>query len=277
MKHRCAFTLIELLVVIAIIALLVSILMPSLQKAKEMAKDVVCLSHQKNISLAIYLYAQDYNDTLPYTRNGWPTRATVDWEHRIARIPENSIPGNANPGDVRAFRKGYVDLNSRSCTEGTFKCPSAWDQVEPKPSNASPSSGGSWTCHFSVNGVLISHFNLGDEEYDPDDEPERPVECVRITDIKANRVILLGDCNLAPGGGAYPAADYPKLGWGYRYEKELRAHGPWPYLWYINGWQQTQRCDYYGHTGEKAQFVYLDGHAEGFSYSDSILKHFNTD
>ncbi len=271
MKHRYAFTLIELLVVIAIIALLVSILMPSLQKAKEMAKDVVCLSHQKNISLAIYLYAQDYNDTLPYSRNGYPTRATVDWEHRIARMAEDWTPSRANAGDMRAFRKGYVDLNHNSKTEGTFKCPSAWDQVEPK------GNMGQWISHFSVNGVLINHFNLRDEEYDPDDRPPRPVECVRLTDIKANRVILLGDCNLAPGGGAYPAADYPKLAQGYDGEEDVGRHGPWPYKWFINGWGQTMRCDFYGHTGEKAQFGYLDGHSEGFSYTDRILEHFNID
>ena len=265
MKHRYAFTLIELLVVIAIIALLVSILMPSLQKAKEMAKDVVCLSHEKNISLAIYLYAQDYDEMLPYTRSWDSTQPSLDWEQRVGRIAENSwTDTHASPADQRAFYNGYVDLNNNSKTEGTFKCPSAWDQVEPK------SGSSAWTCQFSANGVLMNHFSLKKER-------DGEVECVSITDIKANKVILLGDCNLGPGGGAYPAADYPKLNRGYTRETQVRAHGPWPYLWFINGWGQTDRCDYYGHTGEKAQFGYLDGHSEGFSYTDSILEHFNID
>ena len=59
MKHRRGFTLIELLVVIAIIALLVSILMPSLQKAKQLAKDLVCSTNQKNVSYAIELFVKD--------------------------------------------------------------------------------------------------------------------------------------------------------------------------------------------------------------------------
>ena len=59
------FTLIELLVVIAIIALLVSILLPSLQTAKELAKAAVCMSNQKQLGLALQMYAQDWDGTLP--------------------------------------------------------------------------------------------------------------------------------------------------------------------------------------------------------------------
>lgn len=54
-----AFTLIELLVVISVIALLLSILMPSLQKAKEGARRVVCKSQMRQMGLACILYAGD--------------------------------------------------------------------------------------------------------------------------------------------------------------------------------------------------------------------------
>lgn len=59
------FTLIELLVVIAIISLLVSILLPSLSKAKDLAKLVTCLSNQKNLCLAGLMYANDSQNALP--------------------------------------------------------------------------------------------------------------------------------------------------------------------------------------------------------------------
>ncbi len=65
------FTLIELLVVIAIIALLVSILLPSLKTAKELARSVVCLSNLKSTGTAIFLYANDYDELLP--RQYWWT------------------------------------------------------------------------------------------------------------------------------------------------------------------------------------------------------------
>jgi prepilin-type N-terminal cleavage/methylation domain-containing protein len=59
------FTLIELLVVIAIIALLVSILVPSLQQARELARRVVCMSNERNMGLGIQSYASDNSDVTP--------------------------------------------------------------------------------------------------------------------------------------------------------------------------------------------------------------------
>jgi prepilin-type N-terminal cleavage/methylation domain-containing protein/prepilin-type processing-associated H-X9-DG protein len=62
MKRPKAFTLIELLVVIAIIALLISILLPGLKKAKDYAKMIICRSNVRQIGLAAILYAEA-NDT----------------------------------------------------------------------------------------------------------------------------------------------------------------------------------------------------------------------
>lgn len=64
-SHFRAFTLIELLVVISIIALLVSILLPSLQKAREHAKRAVCGQRLHQCSIALIGYALDYGEKLP--------------------------------------------------------------------------------------------------------------------------------------------------------------------------------------------------------------------
>jgi prepilin-type N-terminal cleavage/methylation domain-containing protein/prepilin-type processing-associated H-X9-DG protein len=61
----CGFTLIELLVVIAIIALLLSILMPSLGKARSLTKRLVCAHNLKQIDLAMRLYLDGNDDTYP--------------------------------------------------------------------------------------------------------------------------------------------------------------------------------------------------------------------
>ncbi len=64
-SNQRAFTLIELLVVISIIAVLMAILMPSLQKAKKQAQATTCLSNLKQIGLAAYLYSEDYDSYVP--------------------------------------------------------------------------------------------------------------------------------------------------------------------------------------------------------------------
>src|SRR5262245_63898370 len=69
-RHRMrtqnkAFTLIELLVVIAIIAILAAILFPVFAQAREKARAISCTSNEKQISLGVLMYVQDYDETFP--------------------------------------------------------------------------------------------------------------------------------------------------------------------------------------------------------------------
>ncbi len=64
-RTRQAFTLIELLVVIAIIAILAAILFPVFAQAREKARSIACLSNCKQTGLALTMYTQDYDETVP--------------------------------------------------------------------------------------------------------------------------------------------------------------------------------------------------------------------
>ncbi len=64
MTRRSGFTLIELLVVIAIIAILAAILFPVFARAREQARRTACTSNVKQMTLAVLMYAQDYDERL---------------------------------------------------------------------------------------------------------------------------------------------------------------------------------------------------------------------
>jgi len=64
-KSKTGFTLIELLVVIAIIALLLSVIVPSIRKAKEVAKRMICGTNLHQVQIACIAYANEHNDMFP--------------------------------------------------------------------------------------------------------------------------------------------------------------------------------------------------------------------
>lgn len=91
-----AFTLIELLVVIAVIALLISIILPALGRARESGRQVRCLSNIRQFGLAATQYAMDYKDRI------WPVTHRTRWpDGQRYWLPEvNPPPGAPPPTDV---------------------------------------------------------------------------------------------------------------------------------------------------------------------------------
>jgi prepilin-type N-terminal cleavage/methylation domain-containing protein/prepilin-type processing-associated H-X9-DG protein len=86
---RRGFTLIELLVVIAIIAILAAILFPVFAKAREKARQASCQSNCKQMALAILMYAQDYDEHVPWCYMPLPWTPDV-WPHLVLPYVKNN-------------------------------------------------------------------------------------------------------------------------------------------------------------------------------------------
>lgn len=99
---RSGFTLIELLVVIAIIAILAAILFPVFAQARESARQTTCVSNDNQVSKAVLMYLQDYDETFPIQNYRPCTAANCNW------------PNQSWPMLVQPYTKNWQ----------TFRCPS---------------------------------------------------------------------------------------------------------------------------------------------------------
>ena len=143
------FTLIELLVVIAIIALLISILLPSLSRARELSKRLVCQSNMKGIGTSCKIYANDNYERwpIPPFDRGLPSPEGETVEYMIADYtdlavrhtgmvgmrrgyPSYSVNPNAST-QMSVTRAFWMLVRSGNVTTKQFICPSSGDSSDP--------------------------------------------------------------------------------------------------------------------------------------------------
>ena len=117
-RKKGKFTLIELLITIAIIAILASMLIPGLNKARESARRAVCSSNLKQLYLSISLYTSDNQDFLPPS---WDDSQHSYYINLYTKIPADHIPSTIS-SSYGAFNHGIAWKK----TSGLFFCPGSF-------------------------------------------------------------------------------------------------------------------------------------------------------
>lgn len=139
LSKRSGFTLIELLVVIAIIAILISLLMPAVQQAREAARRTQCRNNLKQIGLAIH-NGESLHGTFPTAGWGWRWMGQPEWgygemqrggwAYQLLPFLEKTNVFNLPHGTGAARVASTVELEGT--TVGLFHCPSRRSPL-PKP------------------------------------------------------------------------------------------------------------------------------------------------
>src|SRR5689334_3596707 len=170
-KTERGFTLVELLVVIGIIAVLIGVLLPSLNKARESARRTACLSNMRQLTTAWLMYANETKGFLVSAETGDAT-ADTHWQEGWVK----DVPGDPATNTDASVRAGAIWRYTPAAD--VYRCPSSFDKFNFR----------SYSISTHLNGSLAFVNPLNHDN--PEADNNTPIVS-KLSRTKPNRMVFI--------------------------------------------------------------------------------------